>query len=276
MAKHPKRNWDEHAMTRAQPEELSGVEYLAVTAKAEENCARLTTRKLNVLGVRARTCVERLGTTLDVLSGAAGCRWGCRKGDHLVERLLGRGTATAHASYRLLMNGFYDESLALSRSVAELGNLLALFSHDADSFARWKTATRRDRMSAFTPVRVRLRLEELHLPVPVNEERYAALCEIGVHVTPETTPNTHNPEGIPAMGGLFQPVGFLMGLNQLAWSVCCVVICGASLLADNAVAVRLTLAGTELSKAIGPLDIVNREQVMDSIRTMVNETPDPS
>src|SRR6185437_12254748 len=121
------------------------------------------------MGVNAPACLEQLGQALNTLSGAACCRWGCSNGDHLVEYLLGRAASNGHAAYRL-------------------------FGQDSSALVDWRGATRRERLGKFSPAKVRERLEGMNFRIGIDRDRYAALCEIGVHATPETKPNLHSPD----------------------------------------------------------------------------------
>jgi hypothetical protein len=120
------------------------------------------------------------------------------------------------ASHRLLSRGYYDESLALTRSVGEVANLLFLFLLEPTCLSEWTSSSEDQRKRAFSPVKVRLRIEKLKASVPVDEERYSTLCEVGVHVTPATAPQNYNPTGRPTVGGIVQEIGLLAALNELA------------------------------------------------------------
>ncbi len=162
-----------------QLDELSGAEFLALATRQEMHCSAATMKGIPQLGVRGIGCLEKFGVAINVLSGAAGCRWGCPGGDHLVEYLLGRGASSAHAGYRLMMHGFYDECLGLARGLGELANLLLLFGAEPSAFAAWRASDRKERLRTFSPMKVRLRLESLKLSVGVQEDRYSAVPSLG-------------------------------------------------------------------------------------------------
>jgi len=114
-----------------------------------------------------------------------------------------------------LSAGYYDESLVLARSVGELANLLLLFARYPDEYVRWKTTTPKERRQAFSPVNVRMSLEQALDFVPVDHVRYEALSEMGVHVTPDTIPQAHNPARRAVLGHIFQLPGGIMALTEL-------------------------------------------------------------
>ena len=244
---------------------LGGAEYLDLSCKAEELCAITTVAHLDKLGGRAVGCLSLLGKALNALSGAAACRWGCNNGDHGVEFLLGRAASGGHAAYRLMMHGFYDESLAQTRSLGEIANLFALFASEESAFGTWKASTERERLIAFSPVKVRIRLEGLGVSAPIDKDRYSRLCEAGVHVSPTTRPNAHSPDSIPRLGGEFQPVGFLVALNELSWALCCAMATGAHLARVGRVADRLGSAALSLNEQIGGVTVLTERDAHDHI-----------
>ena len=54
---------------------------------------------------------------------------------------------------------------------------------------------------------------------PIDDVRYAALCEIGTHPTPALPPGHYTGTGIGIIGGLMQEVGVLVAMNELAYAV---------------------------------------------------------
>jgi hypothetical protein len=193
-----------------------GLDFLKLVADQEDACEALSRERLLGLGKKAPLCFEHLGTVLSLLDRVASCFWVCRGGDHLVEYLAGRVCSSARASLRLLLFGFFDESLSLTRSIGEVTNLLFLFSQDGTALTEWQGSTKRQRKDNFSPVKVRIRLESQAAPVLIDETRYSELCEVATHVTPQTRPQAHNPLGMPFAGSQFQEAGFIVALNELA------------------------------------------------------------
>src|SRR5260370_41387028 len=95
---------------------------------------------------------EHLGTLLSLLDRASSCWWGCRQGDHAAEQLVGRCCSYGLCAFRLARSGFYDESIALARTVGEITNLAVLFVTDATLLQDWRTADEKTRRDKYCPV----------------------------------------------------------------------------------------------------------------------------
>src|SRR5215208_7414841 len=80
------------------------------------------------LGQSARAVYEELGTALSLLYRAGTCYWGCQQTGHNIENLAGRVYTFASAALRLTLFGYYDQALGLVRSIAEIVNMMQLFS----------------------------------------------------------------------------------------------------------------------------------------------------
>src|SRR5436853_7570679 len=114
------------AKKRDDLENLTGVPFLERIAAYEVECATTTLKELPKLGEKAPVCYEVLGMTLALLDCAAGCYWGCARGDHRLEYLVGRSANSAYAAINLAMKGYYDQALSLARTLGEIANLLSL------------------------------------------------------------------------------------------------------------------------------------------------------
>ena len=239
---------------------------MRLASQQESLCAQVTAAQIPAMGVNAPACLEQLGQALNTLSGAACCRWGCSNGDHLVEYLLGRAASNGHAAYRLFAHGFYDESLALTRSIGELANLLLLFGQDSSALVDWRGATRRERLGKFSPAKVRERLEGMNFRIGIDRDRYAALCEIGVHATPETKPNLHSPDRRPRLGAYFQVPGAMVAMNELALAVGLAMAGGCRLVTDPAVSEKLNDGSVHLIRCIGGITILNLPAALEAFR----------
>jgi len=273
----PSSEWSDGRMHQTMDiDTLTGLEFLDLASRQERACASRTAKELPGMGRNAPACLEQLGQALNTLSGAAGCRWGCAKGDHLIEYLLGRAASNGHAAYRLFAHGFYDESMALARSIGELANLLLLFGQDSSSFSNWRLAPRRERLAKFSPMKVRAQLEQLHSPLGIDRDRYAALCEVGVHATPDTKPNLHSPDRRPRLGAYFQLPGALVALNELAYAIGLAMAGGCRLMADKNVQNRLQVGSVNLIRSIGSVTIMNLGEALESMRHQIeNQQNDP-
>ncbi|MEV4061765.1 hypothetical protein [Nonomuraea dietziae] len=194
-----------------------GDQYLNARKALENATEELARNALPKMGKKLPKVLEALGDTLSIAERVSSCWWGCSQGTHTIEYMLGSVVSTALASLRLLLAGFYDESLALTRSIAERANLLFLLNGRSEELARWESASARDRRQQFSPVRVRLRLEELGHTPPTDQDRYKALSERGVH--PGARPQVFNHGQRAVSAGIFQPAGLAVALNELARAV---------------------------------------------------------
>ena len=225
------------------------------------------------MGVSMPACYAQFGKLLNVLDAVASCRWHCDGGDHLVQYLIGRCVSNARASHSLLMIGMYDESLALTRSIGELANLLLLFGYDRAAFAQWRAADRKERLRLFQPRHVRDELEKRQIPVGIDRERYAALSEIGVHATPETKPNAHNPGRKANLGGRQQLLGAMICMNELAYSLGLAgAAAGSTLVSDPRGKAELRSESVALIRSIGGATILNRDELLTELEDVSVES----
>jgi hypothetical protein len=234
-----------------------GSEFFEFVEETEKACGSTTQRDWPTLGHKAGECRERLGDLLSLLYREACCYYGCIGGDHVAERIAGRVVSHALAAYRLLSAGYYDEALALTRNLGETANLLWLFIHQPALLDIWKQADDRSRRRDFAPVKVRLALEALKVPVPIPNDHYAGLCEVAVHTGPSTSPQVHNPMGVPTLGSIFQEGGAVVSLNELAGAV---GVCAAGLLdrlTPGDRRARLKAASVSLLRAVGGVDLAS-------------------
>jgi hypothetical protein len=110
-----------------------GEAFWALAALAEGNCENVTRAQA---GVPASQVARGLGTVLSLLYRMACCHWGCHGREHVFEYLAGRTCTSAQSSFRLIGFGYYDEALALSRNISEIGNLVHLFFTEPPRFLR--------------------------------------------------------------------------------------------------------------------------------------------
>lgn len=196
-----------------------GAQFLETVGKVEVQCATESLAEIPKLGISTPACFECLGDVLSMLSEEASCFHGCRGGDHLFERLTARVVTHSLASVRLALLGYYDESLALSRNLGEIANLIFLFAACPDLLESWRGADEARRRKEFSPVKVRLKLEEIGLRPVIDKSRYSLLSEVGVHVVPSVSPQAFNEHGRPTLGAKFQYEGLMCALNELALAV---------------------------------------------------------
>jgi hypothetical protein len=174
------------------------------------------------------------------------------------------------------MAGYYDESLALTRTVGEVANLLLLFLNSRQSFDEWRSSSSRERRSNFAPFRVRQRLERIGHPSPIEAERYSALSERGVHVSPDTIPQAHNPAGRAVLGHIFQLPGAIVCLTELAISFGLAAHLAAQLLQVPAkVQIQFDATMRALVDALPAIDILNVNKLLAELTQQENDVANP-
>jgi hypothetical protein len=198
-----------------------GWNFINISRIAEEKCA-----KESIAGLKqhhtTHARLEQLGVVLSYLYRFSCCYWGCHRRAHVIEYLAGRAVTSSGSALRVLFAGYYDESLALVRNVAEVGNLMNLFLAEPSNIRLWLDLPEHERRKKFGPVAVRKALENAWGGAPISAEKYAWLSSIGVHAAPNVLPGAHNPEGRPILGCVFQQEGADVATSRLAWSVCTV------------------------------------------------------
>lgn len=195
-----------------------GASYWRLSRTAEEACESQSLTGQSPVAV----ITLKLGTVVSLLYRMACCHWGCHGKEHVFEYLAGRTCTSVHSAYRLIGFGYYDEALALTRNIAEIGNLVQLFFIDNSHVRSWLDFSDKERRRAYSPASVRSALEKLGAVVPTDRDRYSWLCEVGTHVTPRTVPQAHNDQQRPILGAVLQHDGLKSATESLAWSVCTV------------------------------------------------------
>lgn len=112
--------------------------------------------------------------------------------------------------------GYYDQALSGARTLGEIANLFALFVADAKQLDTWKTIDEKQRRREFSAVRVRLTLEQLNAPIPVDEARYGTLSSYSIHADANSMPQAHNPLALAITGPIYQEAGLFLALNEIA------------------------------------------------------------
>lgn len=202
---------------------LEGADFLRAvldfTAKCEEQSDQCLTRDMN----------EQLGTLLSLLDRASSCWWGCRGDVHTAEHLIGRCCSYAMGAFALARSGFYDESIVLTRTLGEIANLCYLFAADSNALREWTDADDKRRRDKFSPVKVRLALEQTQRPVPIDQNRYRQLSEKATHVTPSIPPQMYNASGVSKAGGVFQEAGLFFCFAEIGHALSIVAHCAVPL-----------------------------------------------
>ena len=108
-----------------------------------------------------------------------------RSDDHLILlRLSVRCFNSAAAALRLIRCGYWQPAFALIRDLLETMFLLDLLSHDAAEVTRWRTLPEKERKKAFSPVKVRERLD-FRDGYTERTKAYDRLSAYAAHATPE-------------------------------------------------------------------------------------------
>lgn len=148
----------------------------------------------------------------------ATCHWGCHGKEHTFERLAGKCVTTVAVARRALCQGYYDEALSLTRTLAEIANLLNLFWVKPYQIRRWVDSCESERIRDFGPVAVRRSLEKARWLIPFDREEYRHLCGT-VHPVPGLGPNAHENQSQPVLGAIFQEKGFNMAYRNLVYAL---------------------------------------------------------
>ena len=253
-------------MTENNLEFPTGSDFLQVVLDQERRCHERFNEWLPAAGIMAPKTMDALGTALSYMDRIATCWWGCKQGSHIEERLVGRATSNARAALQLLKSGYYDESLGLVRQIGETANLASLLVQSEESYERWKGASEEVIKCEFSPVRVRLRLEKLALPLPMDQETYRLLSTQSVHVNPNTSPQSHNPFSLPMLGGYFQETGSLVALNHLSGMVGWMLWLSTNLVMPPTDRQVIDDASVNLLRSIGGVNLNSAQEYFGAVR----------
>ena len=243
-----------------------GGDFLRVVRDQQRRCCESFDEWLPYAGVKAPQSMDALGTALSYLDRIASCWWGCRQDTHVEERVVGKATSNARAALHLLRSGYYDEALGLIRQIGETANLACLFVQSTESHEKWRGASEEVVRNDFSPLKVRLKLEKLPLPLPMDQSTYGLLSSQSVHANPETSPQSHNPFSLPTLGSYFQEAGALLALNHLGGMVGWVLWLAVALIkppTDRKVVVDASVA---LLRSIGGVNLNSVQDYFDGIR----------
>jgi hypothetical protein len=200
-------------MAKQKPDVPNGLEHIAVI----ERIGRMTMAETVPLLSKAE--LKSVGISLNILYQAATCHRKCYGGGHMLERLCGRAYNLGCGAFHLLTVGFYDEALALVRSIGELSNIVILAAEDPKAIQEWINADARTLRKKFQPVHVRKLLEAKGSQLMyATKEWYGDLSQSYIHITPQTKPNEHS--GRSWVGGAFQKEGAHKVFGELSTVLC--------------------------------------------------------
>ena len=192
---------------------------------------------------------------LEVLYKIATCGYGCKGGPHVIEYITARGYNLGIASIKLIRLGFYDESISLIRSISEIINLFGLFGMDSESLSQWYHQTERERIHEFSPSKVRKKIMKTGLEPPISREYYSKMCEVGVHVHPNTKPQGKNHVDRALVGGIVVKEQAISVLNDLATNLAWLVIMSLRNSLDKETFMKETERMNPLWDKIGSLNL---------------------
>ena len=239
---------------------------MSLVRDQERRCGESFDEWLSGAGVRAPQTMDALGTALYYLDRIASCWWGHKQDTHIEERLVGRATSNARAALHLLRSGYYDEALGLIRQIGETANLASLFAQSGESHEEWRGGSKEVVRDGFSPMKVRLKLEKLPLPLPMDQNTYGLLSSQSVHVNPETSPQSYNPFSLPTLGGYFQEAGALLALNHLGGMVGWILWLAVVLIKPPTDRKVLVDASVALLRSIGGFNLNSVQDYFDGIR----------
>jgi hypothetical protein len=225
---------------------LTGLDFILSIGSLSQQCRQ---ESLAWLGDNAEmNAVSMLcGDTLSLLDRAASCWWGCsgKSSPHAIEHILGGSESAANAAISLALEGSYDESIGLVRSIAERANLLTLFVFSVADFGAWIRASDQERFSQYAPVKVRVKLEGLGHAPPFAKDHYQALSGRGLHAG--AIPQVYSPHSRPAMSGFFQAAGLQVCLSELAIALGFLAATGIGILSHLPIELRMEVVSSPRS-----------------------------
>lgn len=143
-----------------------GGAFLDLSARRQDACAAKSRQQIQHLAQSVQSTYENLGTLLSLLDRMASCYWGCHGKEHVIEDLVGRAVSSSRAALRLIEFGHYDDALALTRGIVEIGNLMWLFYIKPDELRDWIDISEKERRSRFSPLGVRKAIEVAGSVIP--------------------------------------------------------------------------------------------------------------
>jgi hypothetical protein len=117
-----------------------GTAFFDIVSTVEARCSAESLGEMPKLGISAPACYDRLGDVLSSLYAEASCYYGCAGGDHFRQRIIAHIVTHSLAALRLAILGYYDESIALTRNLGEIVNLLFLFAARPELQETWRLA----------------------------------------------------------------------------------------------------------------------------------------
>jgi hypothetical protein len=268
-----------HTNTKSEEAFLKGKALIRNEQLLEDEVMALTDYLFdtNQLGIYTPQIYEHLGNSIALLTQIATCQWGCRNSGHDIEAILRRFCNATHAALRLMNAGLYEEALGQTRSTAEIVNLLEMFCLDKSNLEEWKKLSSKEQRKRFSPVRVRLAIQNYGEQPVVSEDLYSKLCEIGIHISLPSIYQSYEIDRALLVGGHFSIQGLIIVLNTLAQIVApCLVFAGVLVEASKENMQTLIESSQSLLNVKRNIDLTNYESLLieqkaQRIREAVNE-----
>ncbi len=145
--------------------------------------------------------------------------------------------------------------------------MLWLFQFAPEELKRWKVADRHARRQEFSPVKVRVKLDQLSPHgAAIKQERYELLCEVGTHPVPGFAPGHFDGSGRPTLGQRYQQVGAMVAATELGLAVSsCSLPFSVLLEIGPSVASQLSSKSVQLVISLGKVSILNYEQIIREV-----------
>ena len=174
------------------------------------------------LGEKAPACWDGAWLAAEELYRFASCHDTCpgRREDHTIRMLVGRTANEAISALDCLERGNYDAALIICRVLLEQHNILTLLLHDKKALESFKRSDPSELRQELAPLHVRRKLRELGLEDIVVREISRLSSELStraIHPALEQLAASHIP-GHVVVGPIWQPAGFLLALNELAFA----------------------------------------------------------
>ena len=213
-----------------------------------------------LIGRKAPVCWDGAWLATEELYRFAVCEDTCPgpQEDHAIRLLVGRISTAVIGALEALERGHYDVALIVCRVLLEQHNLLALLLQDEGSLTIFKRSEPTELRKELSPSGVRQKLRALDLYDPIIDEvdkRFGGLSERAIHPALEQLAAAHMP-GRVVVGPLWQPAGFYLGLNELAFAAIAIVrllMISSSL--DDATAERASTAINRVADGLGGMRI---------------------
>ena len=206
---------------------------------------------------------DTLGELLGWLDGIASCRWGCTGGDHQIEQLIGRFSATASASLLLLRRGYFDQALGLFRELEETVQLLELFTHSSNDCQTWLRLGDEDRKNRYSVNNVRDKLVKLGGVVVMDKPAYHLYSRYGVHPGSSVEPRSHDSVENPTVGMPFRPAKHLFMGTAVGHAVVRTALFGMDLVTASDVKQGIFDAVNVANGELSRIDVATLAQDID-------------